>query len=125
MLTSAPSLPVPIMLWTLVLMLVSLSSQMEEVWDQPTCTKGAVSVTRGERAVMTYNTSSSFHSITICQIIPNRTDCQLLFKDMTLGNISQDGWQLCVQETMAQLVIEKVQDTQAGQYKWIILKTFN
>lgn len=116
MLTSAPSLLIPMMLWALLLLPSSLSVH-KGGWDNPTCTSGVVSVSRGERAEMACNMSNPFKLISICLVVPGK-ECRLIFKDMAQGHFSQDGWRLRVQGRMAQLVMEEAQDTQAGKYKW-------
>nr|XP_019591297.1 PREDICTED: T-cell antigen CD7 isoform X2 [Rhinolophus sinicus] len=116
MLTSAPSLLIPMMLWALLLLPSSLSVH-KGGWDNPTCTSGVVSVSRGERAEMACNMSNPFKLISICLVVPGK-ECRLIFKDMAQGHFSQDGWRLRVQGRTAQLVMEEAQDTQAGKYKW-------
>ncbi|KAF6269346.1 secreted and transmembrane 1 [Rhinolophus ferrumequinum] len=116
MLTSARSLLGPMMLWALLLLPSSLSVHRRG-WDNPSCTSGVVSVPRGERAEMACNISNPFYLITICLVVPGK-ECRFIFKDVAQGNVSRDGWQLRVQGCTAQLVTEKAQDTQAGQYKW-------
>ncbi|KAM5217039.1 secreted and transmembrane protein 1 isoform 3-T9 [Hipposideros larvatus] len=115
MLSPAPSLPV--MLWALLLIPASLGVQTG-TWDKHTCTEG-VSVSRGERAVMTCNLSSPISYINIC-LVRSGGDCQTIFKSVSPGNYSEGGWQLWIQEDTAQLVTEKAQDSQAGQYLWRI-----
>lgn len=114
MLTSAPSLLVPMVLWAL---LPASLSVHKGGWDNPNCTSGVVSVSRGERAEMACNMSNPFVFITICLVVPGK-ECQLIFKDVAQGHFSQGGWQLRVQGGTAQLVTERAQDTQAGQYTW-------
>lgn len=116
MLSPAPSLPV--MLWALLLIPASLSAQTG-TWDEHTCTEGVVSVSRGERAVMTCNLSSPISYINIC-LVRSGGPCQTIFKSVSPGNYSEGGWQLWIQEDTAQLVTEKAQDSQAGQYWWRI-----
>lgn len=116
MLTWAPSLPSPMMLWALLLMPVSLSAQ-KGAWDNLTCTKGVVSVSSGERAVMDCNISNPLLHVTICLNVPGN-HCRAIFNVTTWGHFSQDGWQLSVLEGMAQLVTEEAQASQAGKYKW-------
>lgn len=116
MLTPAPSLPV--MLWALLLIPASLSAQTG-TWDEHTCTEGVVSVSRGERAVMTCNLSSPISYINIC-LVRSGGASQTIFKNVSPGNYSKGGWQLWIQEDTAQLVTEKAQDSQAGQYLWRI-----
>nr|KAF6417082.1 secreted and transmembrane 1 [Molossus molossus] len=118
MLAPASSLPVPMVLWTL-LMAVSLGAETD-LWDNPICTKN-VSVTRGERAVMTCTISNPFHNVTICRRDHSGQHCQLIFEEVTPRCTSQDGWHLWVQGHTAQLVTEEARDAQAGCYHWIIV----
>lgn len=120
MLTSAPSLLIPMLLWALVLLPSSLPSSLSFIkggWDNPTCTGRVVSVSRGERAEMACNISNPLKLISIYLVVPGK-ECRLIFKDMAQGHFSQDGWKLRVQGHTAQLVMEEAQDTQAGTYKW-------
>ncbi|XP_036125389.1 secreted and transmembrane protein 1 [Molossus molossus] len=105
-------------LWTL-LMAVSLGAETD-LWDNPICTKN-VSVTRGERAVMTCTISNPFHNVTICRRDHSGQHCQLIFEEVTPRCTSQDGWHLWVQGHTAQLVTEEARDAQAGCYHWIIV----
>lgn len=87
------------------------------VWDDPSCTEGVVSVSKGERAVMTCNTSSPFLGVAIQLIAPGR-DSRPLFRVKPPGCFCRDGWQLQVQGSVAQLVIPEASGAQAGRYRW-------
>ncbi|XP_014644909.1 PREDICTED: secreted and transmembrane protein 1 [Ceratotherium simum simum] len=117
MLTLASPLPVTKMVWALLLLAASLSAQRGS-WDNPTCTKGVVSVSRGEHAIMACNISNPFSRVTICLRPAPGKDCQHIFREVAPGHLSWAGWQLRVQGGVAQLVIEDASDAQAGQYKW-------
>ncbi|KAF5921449.1 hypothetical protein HPG69_012498 [Diceros bicornis minor] len=117
MLTLASPLPVTKMVWALLLLAASLSAQRGS-WDNPTCTKGVVSVSRGEHAMMACNISNPFSRVTICLRPAPGKDCQHIFREVAPGHLSRAGWQLRVQGGVAQLVIEDASDAQAGQYKW-------
>lgn len=108
-----PLLALPL-LWT-TLPATSLSVQSGH-WDNPSCTKGVVSVSRGERAVMACNISNDFRGIVIHRG-PHRKG-QALFRVRRPGYFSRAGWQLHVQGGTAQLVIDDANDTQAGYYMW-------
>lgn len=86
-------------------------------WDNLTCTKGVVSVSRGDRAVMDCNISNPVSHVTICLNVPG-SHCRTIFNVTAPGHVSQDGWQLRVLEGTVQLVTEEAQATQAGKYKW-------
>lgn len=117
MLTPALSLPC-VMFWLLLLIPASLSAQTG-TWDEHTCTKGVVSVSRGERAVMACNVSNPILHITI-SLVRSGEASQPIFNNVSPGNHVNGTWKLWIQEGMAQLVTEKAQDSQAGQYKWRI-----
>ncbi|KAB1265429.1 T-cell antigen CD7, partial [Camelus dromedarius] len=119
MLTLASLLPVPRMLWALLLLAASGSAESTE-WDSPSCTEGVVSVSRGESAVMACNISNPFSHINITLCTYRGESRQLVFSEPAPGDFSRDGWRLWVQGGQAQLVIEKAQDAQAGQYRWIL-----
>lgn len=116
--TSTPFLPTPLTLWTLLLIAVSSSAQTGK-WDQPTCTEGVVSVSRGKPAAMTCNISNPFSLVCICMVVPG--DCQPIFWNVTQGHFSQGPWHLWIEEGMAQLGTKEAQENQTGQYKWHLL----
>lgn len=113
--TSTRSLPTPLTLWTLLLIAVPPSAQTGK-WDNPACTEGVVSVSRGEPAVMTCSISNPFSQVNICMMVPG--NCEPIFSEVPQGRFSQGRWHLWIDGGMAQLETEEAQDTQAGQYKW-------
>ncbi|XP_077710836.1 secreted and transmembrane protein 1 [Canis aureus] len=108
-----PLLALPL-LWT-ILPATSLSVQ-SGIWDNPSCTKGMVSVSRGERAVMACNISNDFRGVVI--YLGAHRKGQPLFHVRRPGYFSRAGWHLHVQGGTAQLVIDDANDTQAGCYTW-------
>ncbi|KAM4844344.1 secreted and transmembrane protein 1 [Thomomys bottae] len=111
--------PVPRVLGALLLLATALSAQNER-WDEPACTQGEVSVSRGQRAVMTCNISNPFTHITL-RLSGPRENRTVFSVDLPPGGSwvsSQDGWQLLVQGGRAQLVVEPAQDSHAGLYSW-------
>ncbi|XP_072601534.1 T-cell antigen CD7 isoform X1 [Vulpes vulpes] len=108
-----PLLALPL-LWT-TLPATSLSVQSGD-WDNPSCTKGVVSVSRGERAVMACNISNDFRGVVI--YLGDHRKGQTLFRVRRPGYFRTAGWQLHVQGGSAQLVIDHANDTQAGCYTW-------
>lgn len=85
-------------------------------WDNPTCTEGVVSVSRGEPAVMTCYISNPFSQVNICMMVPG--GCEPIFWEVPQGRFSRGRWHLWIDGGVAQLETEEAQDTQAGQYKW-------
>uniref|UniRef100_A0A8C8XGP4 Secreted and transmembrane protein 1 n=1 Tax=Panthera leo TaxID=9689 RepID=A0A8C8XGP4_PANLE len=86
-------------------------------WDNPSCTEGVVSVSRGERVVMSCNISNPFLGVTV-YLIALGEDSQPLFRVTPPGCFCRGEWQLQVCGGVAQLVIPKASDAQAGCYKW-------
>ncbi|XP_042552526.1 secreted and transmembrane protein 1 isoform X2 [Dipodomys spectabilis] len=105
-------------LGVLLLLDAALSTQNER-WDDPACTEGVVSVSRGQRAEMTCNISNPFTCITVSLSSPG-ADGTLFRVEPSAGRsrVSRDGWQLLVQGGRAQLVVESAQDRHAGLYSW-------
>ncbi|XP_077613162.1 secreted and transmembrane protein 1 [Crocuta crocuta] len=66
---------------------------------------------------MSCNISNPFLHVTI-YLNTSGEDSQPLFSVTPPGCFCQGGWQLQVRGGVAQLVIPKVSDTQAGGYKW-------
>ncbi|XP_069887673.1 testis-expressed protein 19.2-like isoform X2 [Dipodomys merriami] len=98
--------------------IISCSPQSKG-WDDPACTEGVVSVSRGQRAVMTCNISNPFTRITVSLSAPG-ADGTLFRVEPSAGRsrASRDGWELLVQGGRAQLVVESAQDRHAGLYSW-------
>lgn len=88
-------------------------------WDNPTCTRGVVSVSRGQRAVMACNISNPLLSVAIYRSAHGEA-FKPVFSVRPPGCFCREGWQLQVQGGMAQLVIEDANHTQAGCYKWYL-----
>ncbi|XP_052052677.1 secreted and transmembrane protein 1 [Apodemus sylvaticus] len=102
-------------LFSTLLLAVSLNAQNKS-WDRPVCTEGAVSVPRGNTAVLTCNIANTFTEVTI-QLSARGKD-RTIFNKKPQGNFSWSGWELQVQGGQAQLVIKDVQDDHAGMYLW-------
>ncbi|XP_069887807.1 secreted and transmembrane protein 1A-like isoform X2 [Dipodomys merriami] len=102
-----------------LLLLDAALSAKNERWDDPACTEGVVSVSRGQRAVMTCNISNPFTRITVSLSAPG-ADGTLFRVEPSAGRsrASRDGWELLVQGGRAQLVVESAQDRHAGLYSW-------
>lgn len=92
---------------------------LSTAWDELSCTKGVVSVSRGERAVMACNVSNPISHITVC-LVRSGEACQPIFNNVGSGIHFKGRWKLWIREDTAQLVTEEAQDSQAGQYKWLI-----
>ncbi|MBZ3891935.1 T-cell antigen CD7, partial [Sciurus carolinensis] len=84
--------------------------------DNPCCTEGVVSVSRGRQAVMACNISNAFSHITV-RLRTHGKDWTI-FSEKAPGRFSRAGWQLQVQGGQAQLVIAAAQDAHAGLYLW-------
>lgn len=125
MLTSASPHPAPRMLWSLLLLAASLHAQKES-WDDPTCTEGVVTVSRGACAVMSCTISHPLSNVTVCLSaqVPVCLSAdgknQPLVSRKVPGSPAHGGWQLRVHGAVAQLVIDGAQDAQAGQYTWYL-----
>nr|BAT46501.1 secreted and transmembrane 1A [Tokudaia muenninki] len=116
MLTSPLVSTIPTLkLFSTLLLVVSLNAQNKS-WDKPICTKGIVSVPRGNPAVMTCNISNTFTDVTI-QLSAHGKD-RTIFDKKPQGNFSWSEWELLVQGGQAQLVIKGVQDNHTGIYLW-------
>ncbi|XP_048222572.1 secreted and transmembrane protein 1-like [Perognathus longimembris pacificus] len=109
--------PGPRVLGALLLLAATLGAPNER-WDDPACTEGVVSVSRGQRAVMTCNISNPFTHVTVRLRTPGVS--RTVFSEDTPGRFSQDGWQLLVQGGQAQLVIGSARDSHAGLYSWCL-----
>ncbi|XP_027424207.2 secreted and transmembrane protein 1 isoform X2 [Zalophus californianus] len=94
-------------------------TQQHSQWDNPICTEGVVSVSRGERAVMACNISNPFLSVAI-YLSSHGKSFEPVFSMRPPGCFCQGGWRLQVQGSMAQLVIDDVNHTQAGCYRWYL-----
>ncbi|XP_030891659.1 secreted and transmembrane protein 1 isoform X3 [Leptonychotes weddellii] len=92
-------------------------TQPHSQWDNPICTEGVVSVSRGERAVMACNISNPFLSVTI-YLSSHGKNFKPIFSMRPTGCFCQGGWRLQVQGSVAQLVINDASHTQAGSYRW-------
>lgn len=96
-------------------------------WDDPVCTEGVVSVTRGAPAKMTCNISNPFLHVSVCLRAPGWGDCQrggdcrAVFTQAAPGCSSGGGWRLCVEGPSARMVTEEARDSQAGEYRWTLV----
>ncbi|KAG8507565.1 Secreted and transmembrane protein 1A, partial [Galemys pyrenaicus] len=88
-------------------------------WDRTTCTKGVVTVPRGQRALMSCTSSSPFTHLIIYLRVPGKA-AQLIFRVDAPGDFSHAGWRLVVRGGEAQLVIQDAQPGQAGEYTWVL-----
>ncbi|XP_073092251.1 secreted and transmembrane protein 1 isoform X4 [Manis javanica] len=95
-------------------------------WDDPTCTEGVVTVSRGACAVMSCTISHPLSNVTVCLSaqVPVCLSAdgknQPLVSRKVPGSPADGGWQLRVHGAVAQLVIDGAQDAQAGQYTWYL-----
>ncbi|XP_057357866.1 secreted and transmembrane protein 1, partial [Manis pentadactyla] len=93
-------------------------------WDDPTCTEGVVTVSRGACAVMSCTISHPLSNVTVCLSaqVPVCLSAdgknQPLVSRKVPGSPAHGGWQLRVHGAVAQLVIDGAQDAQAGEYTW-------
>ncbi|XP_055971621.1 secreted and transmembrane protein 1 [Sorex fumeus] len=114
--------PVPGTLCAFLLLGGALSTQQEEGkvdWDSPTCTQDPVTVPRGQQAVMTCNISNTYTEVIIFLTSPGGHS-KKLFHVKAPDCISKDGWQLLVQDRVAQLLVAKADSDQAGTYTWTL-----
>lgn len=117
------------LLWALLLTLLSQGAGARDnpcerhptAWDEPTCTKGELSVTRGSPAEMTCNISNPFLKVSVCLWTPGWKACQPVFTQAVQGCSSGGGWRLCVEGGSARMVTEEARDTQAGWYQWNLM----
>lgn len=117
----SPSLPLPQGGWSVNVLRPShdpcVTCPLHTEWDNPICTEGVVSVSRGERAVMACNISNPFLSVAI-YLSSHGKSFKPVFSMRPPGCFCQGGWRLQVQGGMAQLVIDDVSHSQAGCYRW-------
>ncbi|XP_006878223.1 PREDICTED: secreted and transmembrane protein 1A-like, partial [Chrysochloris asiatica] len=86
-------------------------------WDNPTCTRNVVVVSRGMRAMMSCEIANNFAQVNVSLCKPKQ-NCSQILGVKAPGSLTKEGWHLQVQGRVATLVIEDAQATHAGEYTW-------